>query len=183
MGRLKHSSRKKSYNPHKAAMRTEANVLESCCIINVNNTEGLCKLIDMKGNELEVTERRHLALTKVEYKWSIYMVVLGIDGPDNYTKADIVISDKLYYQHELIDFLNYRHQKLLKNFNVKHLCGFAWLASPTCHDFSEEEAYDLILQHGAFSERFYNARIDSPKEGYKRHSVEPTLELPHVLEA
>jgi hypothetical protein len=146
-------ARNKKYNPLRVSILKAERVLSGYCIINVNNQGGLCRLVKLNGEEVVVTQAIHETLTLTRFNWSIYMAVFGINGDQNYIKANIVISDKPYLQSELIEFLNKEHQKIIKGFNPSQLCGFGWLASPTGHDFTEEHAYRLFDKYGAFTEK------------------------------
>jgi hypothetical protein len=145
-------ARNKKYNPLRVAILKAERVLSGYCIINVNNQGGVCRLLKLNGDEVMVTQAIHHTLTLTKFNWSIYMAAFGINGTENYTKSKIAISDKPYLQSELIEFLNYEHQKILKGFNPSQLCGFGWIASPTGHDFTEEHAYQLFERYGAFTE-------------------------------
>jgi hypothetical protein len=145
-------TRNKKYNPNRVSAIRTKNTLAKYCIINVNNQGGLCRLSKLTGEEVQVSSAIHETLTLTRFNWSIYMAAFGINGSQNYTKSKIVISDKPYLQSELIERLNTEHQKILRGFNQSHLCGFGWIASPTGHDFSEAQAYDLFEKYGAFEE-------------------------------
>jgi hypothetical protein len=150
MSKIKKRTRK--HNPLRVDILRLERALKNFCIININNNNGICKLIKFSGEEVPVTQGIHQALTLTRFNWSIYMAGFGINGSENYTKSSIAISPHPYLQSELIEFLNDEHQKLLRGFNPEHLCGFGWLASPTGHDFTEKEAYRIFDMHGAFKE-------------------------------
>jgi len=145
-------ARNKKYNPQRVSVLKAERVLSRYCIINVNNQGGACRLLKLNGDEVIVTPAIHETLTLTKFNWSIYMAGFGIYGNQNYTKSKIAVAAKPYLQSELIEFLNDEHQKLLREFNPSQLCGFGWLASPTGHDFTEEQAYKLFDRHGAFTE-------------------------------
>jgi hypothetical protein len=151
---MKKRNKKYSNNKLLRAIRTAESILKHFCIINVNNQDGLCRLLKLhNGEEVAVTQDVYNSLTYTRFNWSIYIAGFGFKGSENYTKSKIVISDKPYLQSELIEFLNAEHKKLLQSFNPSQLCGFGWLASPTCHDFTEEQAFKLFEQHGAFDDK------------------------------
>lgn len=147
--------RNKKHNPLLHAIRRTESILKHYCVINVNNRGGLCKLLKLHdGEEVSITENVFNSLSYTRFTWSIYIAGFGFDGSKYYTKSKIVISDKPYLQADLITFLNDEHRKLLESFNPSQLCGFGWLASPTCHDFSEEQAFKLFEKYGAFNDTY-----------------------------
>ena len=78
--------RNKKYNPLLNAVRRIESVLKHFCIINVNNKDGLCRLLKLKdGNEVAVTQDLYNSLTCTRFTWSIYISGYGVNGSESYT--------------------------------------------------------------------------------------------------
>lgn len=144
--------RNKKYNPVKHVQLNNERILKGFAVAYIANEtpNNPIMLIDLKGNERPVTKTMSDALTKLRYKWSIYLCVFGLNGDEKYTKSKIVICPEPYLQSELVVFLNNEHQKLMKEFNQAHIYGAGWLASAVGRDFTEGESFEIFNKLGAW---------------------------------
>ena len=144
--------RNKKHNHKLSKIRQYQAALKPFAVISTNQEGGICKLITVKGGrEVNVTQSVYNAIAEIKHMWNIYIAVFGEVGEEVYTKANQVVSDKPYYQHELAAFLNEKHVTMLKSFNQNHLTGFGWIASPAGHDFTEEHAFNLFRKQGCLT--------------------------------
>ena len=106
-------------------------------------------LIDLAGNQVSLSKSMADLISRHHYKWSVYMSVFGFDGT-KYSKSESLLCDEHINQSELVEYLNDKHQAMIKNFNPLHLCGAGWIAQPSGYDFSETDAGYIFYKLGAW---------------------------------
>ena len=144
--------RRKKYNNKLSKIRQYQAALKPFAVISTSEDQGLCKLITVKnGQEVNVTQSVYNAIADIKHMWNIYIAVFGATDNEVSTEAKQVVSDKPYYQHELAQFLNKEHVKMLKEFDKDRLTGFGWIASPAGYDFDEEHAFNLFRKQGCLT--------------------------------
>jgi len=151
IGKLKmKKKRNKKYNAVKHAEICTDYALKNLFVAFVSNDDN-CILINKKGELIHISERIYRAIAKVKHKWAVYMAAFGkqADGKA-YTKASEVITDKRYFQHQLVDTLNSEHSSLVKGFNKSQFIGAGWIASPVGQELTEEEAFNIFDTLGAW---------------------------------
>ena len=85
------------------------------------------------------------------HKWSCLIVALGLDGDKEYFKSEIIETNTRYFQADLSPVSEEHHLRLSKEMNPNHLCGLAWLASPTGGDIDEHEAAQILTNLEAWA--------------------------------
>jgi len=112
-----------------------------------------CNIIKSKDGQLINADLKLIQLfTKFPYKWSVYIAVFYRDqhGKD-YMKSELAILPDYRYQADISEALCDLHMDLAKRGNEKHFVNVGWMASPTGHQWSEEEAASVFDKLGAWS--------------------------------
>jgi len=165
--------RSKKYNPIKTLITNNERILKGYAVAYVyspfKEKQMLKILVNMRGDVIPVTQIMSDALTKVRYKWSVYISTFGHDSNgEAYHKSEELFFKDRYLQEELVHQLNDRHGKQTKNFNENHYCGAGWIASPTGNDFTEEHAFKIFEILGGFditqAQHFENMQIKELKK-------------------
>ncbi|MGB0467722.1 MAG: hypothetical protein ACPGF7_09380 [Pontibacterium sp.] len=134
-------SKRKGHNLHKRYEQQARALMRGLAVCYSTDTDSYCRLINIKtGCDVPVTPMIQRALTTVKYKWS---VIICVFGPD-YMKSEQIDCNEYLAQAELADYLNERHQTLIKGFNSNHLECVGWLASPVYRDWDEKQAYERL---------------------------------------
>ncbi|WP_027854413.1 hypothetical protein [Marinobacterium litorale] len=149
----KQKKRTKKYSPLKS-WDAEIRLSMRDVVVLFITGQSACTLVDYKTRQLiEVSEFKYSAIAKMKHNWSIYLAAFGYSPftKENIMKGDLIVTDSKYYQHELTDYLNDKHDEINKRINPNHFIGSGWFASPRGKDFSEHDAYEFFKAFGAFN--------------------------------
>jgi hypothetical protein len=148
--------RNKKYNHTESMRKDNMRALKGVAVTFVTDggkAKDPVKLVNLKGDEMSITQRVSDAITNFRYKWSIYLVVgcLNSKGEEE-LKIDHALMSEPYLQSELVGYLNDRHQDFigdLKSKNVK--MSFAgWVARPSGRELEPEELYNIFNKLNAW---------------------------------
>jgi hypothetical protein len=142
--------RNKKFNAVEAVRMNNIRVLKSIAIAFVagdNSEKEPIKLINLKGDEMRITQTMSDAITHFRYKWSIYLVVGCFNSKgEEELKIDYAVMTEPYLQSELVGYLNDRHQTFigdLKSKNVR-MSWAGWIARPSGRELEPEELYKMF---------------------------------------
>ena len=148
--------RNKKHNLVEAVRKNNIRVLKGFAVAFVANDKSSnqpIKLINMKGDELPVTKTMSDAITVFPYKWFMYLVVGCFNSKgEKELKIDSAPMKEPYFQSELVEYLNKRHQKFIAGLKSKNVTMvFAgWVAKPSGREFSVEELYTIFNKFEAW---------------------------------
>ena len=148
--------RNKKFNAVESARITNMAKLKNVAVAFVTNDMRLeepVKLVKINGDELPVTNATYKALTDFRYKWSIYLIVGCFNSKgDDEIKIDYAFMTELYFQSELVHYLNERHQIFINDLRSKNVnISFAgWVARPTGREINPEELYEIFRKQKAW---------------------------------
>jgi hypothetical protein len=139
------AKKRKKHNATSRYIKVARSCLKGLAVAWTDETKN-CVMVDIKRkSEVRVTEVLAKAFSEVPHHWSIFIAVMGKQpNGDVYMKSEQIKTNQPYYQNDLADYLNERHQALISGMNRNALCGVGWAAAPNGHDWSEEEAFSLF---------------------------------------
>jgi hypothetical protein len=143
------AKRRKKHNPTGRYIRVARAALKGLAVVWTDETKH-CLMMDVKSKKsVTVTEVLAKAFSEVQHNWSIIIAVMG-KQPDGkvYMKSEQITTSQPYYQSELADYLNERHQQLIKQMNSNCMVGVGWAAAPNGYEWTESEAFELLSQAG-----------------------------------
>lgn len=148
--------RKKKYNKMAGAKASAKLGLKNVAVYhsqrNIDNKYTCCTVNVKSGNEIPTGESMAFAIIQVRHKWSIHLLAIGEDDNGRkYFKVDeVVLSDELY-QHQLVEYLDWRHKDFVqKSFNKNHLTNVAWIASPNGELLTDEQIDNILTKQGGY---------------------------------
>lgn len=147
--------RNKKYNRVEAVRKNNLRFLKNYALTFFaadNKPEQDVTMTTLDGAKATVTPVIADAITRFPYQWSIMISVFCIEKGVNTCKMELVKFTERYYQKDLIEYLNAKHQAFIKkqrDMNV-NITGAGWIASPNGRDISEDEAGNIFVKLGAF---------------------------------
>ena len=147
--------RNKKHNPVEAARRSNMHILKGFAVAFVANNKSSsdpAKLINLKGEEVRITQTMSDAITVFRYNWSVILAVFCLEKNKKTCKLQIAEFKQPYLQSELVGYLNDRHQEFIKSLKDKNvnIVGAGWLASPVGRDFDTDETGMIFNKLGAW---------------------------------
>lgn len=142
-------SKRKKFNPLKQAEALARARLKNTAIGCVP-AQGPCQFLSLTNFQLmPMTQQTFHLISKIRHRWTVYIAVVGINSFGKYyMKSEEIQVNDPQFQKDMVKTLNKHHKKLIDNFNPAHLLSVGWLATPYKHEWSEEEAYDLLTKIG-----------------------------------
>ena len=138
---------RKKYNKLKQLTRAADYFVKNVLVAYTDNLGG-CVMLHRRHKRIIPLESREgrvaVASLGRPHKWSCLTVALGLDGDKEYFKSEIIETNTRYFQADLSPVFEEHHLRLSKEMNPNHLCGLAWLASPTGGDIDEHEAAQIL---------------------------------------
>jgi hypothetical protein len=136
---------RKKYVAHNSKAKTAKAALRNLGICYVANRDKL-ELINVKKNRVELCGQSiDLALSKIRYKWVIYLASMGrTELGKAYMKIEEVRVANEVFKHEISEKIGKIHKKLTDSIPSKQLSNVGWIATPVDHDISEEHLEQLF---------------------------------------
>lgn len=147
--------RNKKFNPVKSATIVAQQALKDLAVAKVVTGEDSppISLIDMHGNNIEITRMIANTIADFRFKWSIYLVIGTVSRRGNKElKIDHVPCSQPYLQSELVVFLNDRHQAFIDDVRQKNadINFVGWIAKPSGREIEPEQLYNIFDKLGAW---------------------------------
>lgn len=123
--------------------------LKDLVVFHSQNSKGEhnCKVLNFKTNtEINLGPSLYHTMGRCPHKWKVSIVVIGRDhNNDRYFKVDEVPLEEPLTQHQMAEYIKWRHQDFAdKKFNKNHLTNMAHIASID-HQILTNEEIDAIL--------------------------------------
>ena len=155
-------SKRKSNNPQRRLNRLGKAVLKGCAITFLAGSDGLCKMVEIKTRK---PFKAGFSLAKTiesgRYSWSVYCAVFCRDQTGKeYMKSVVINTMDDCRQNDLVETLHHHHLALLEDCNKSHTLNVGWLASPTAHEWTEQDAGAIFSKMNAWN---FNAEWEELK--------------------
>lgn len=142
--------KKKKYNPMKGALAGAKVGLKNTAVFHSRKNEGdkyTCIVIDyMTARKLTVGRSMAFAIGEIRHKWNIHLIAVGVEsnGKSRFEVDEVPITEPLL-QSQLEEYLNWRHEELISEFEQRNqLTNAVWLAVPNGDSITNEQI-DAIL--------------------------------------
>lgn len=146
--------KRKKFNKLKQLTRAADYFVRDLLICYTDNLKG-CVMLNRKTRRIIPPEshegRTAIASLGRPHRWSCLIVVLGVDGDTEYFKSELIETSERYFQEDLSPTFEENHLRLSSEMNPNHLCGLAWIASPTGGDIPEEDAAEILTNLEAWA--------------------------------
>ena len=145
--------RNKKYVAHVSKARSARAALRDLAIGFVANDKGL-RLVNIKHSRLErAGSTINAALTKIRYKWTIYIAAMGrTELGKAYVKIEEIRVPQEVFKHEISSVVAKHHEALRDTVPKKQLSNVGWLALPVYRDMSEGELESIFDKLGCWDE-------------------------------
>jgi hypothetical protein len=148
------AKKRKPYNKLKQLSRAADYFVKDVLVAYTDNLGG-CVMLHRKHKRI-IPPESHEGRTAVAslgrpHRWSCLIVALGLDGDTEYFKSELIETSERYFQEDLSPVFEENHMRLTKEMNPNHLCGLAWIASPTGGDINERDAADILTNLEAWA--------------------------------
>tara|TARA_B100000929_G_scaffold108179_2_gene85757 strand:- start:11173 stop:11637 length:465 start_codon:yes stop_codon:yes gene_type:complete len=149
--------RNKKYNPKTSKQALIRQAFKNIVITFVTGQDDKCNFVNTKTKQ-KVTASQAMVTLLSDYPhfWTLHLAGFGIkklaDGTmKDFMETETIRTTNRYYQRDLVDFFNERHQKLLKSMNQDRLCGAGWIASMNDQELDEETQIKIYSKLGAWT--------------------------------
>lgn len=147
--------RNKKFNPIKHSTIVAQQALKNLAVAKIvsDDESKPISLIDMKGNNVGITQMIASTIADFRFKWSIYLVIGNVSRRGNRElKIDHVPCSQPYLQSELVGFLNERHQAFIDDMRSKNvnIAFVGWIAKPSGKEIEPEQLYNIFDKLGAW---------------------------------
>lgn len=149
--------RNKKYNPKAAKQALARQALKNVVIAFVTGQDDKCHFYNVKTHQpIVATESMVKLVGDYPYFWTLHLAGFGIktlaDGTQkDYMESEIIRTTSAYYQRDLVNFFNDRHQTLLRSMNQQRLCGAGWIASMNDQELDDATQIKLYSTLGAWA--------------------------------
>lgn len=145
--------RNKKYVAHVSKARSARAALRDLAIGFVANDKGL-RLVNIKHSRLErAGSAIDTALTKIRYKWTIYIAAMGrTELGKAYVKIEEIRVPQEVFKHEISSVVAKHHEALRDTVPKKQLSNVGWLALPVYCDMQESELENIFDKLGCWDE-------------------------------
>lgn len=137
------AKRRKKYTISKRMQNLGEHLLRDVLVVYAD-TLGGCILFDRKRRFIIKPTDLLVTCVGMPHNWCCWLGAMGRTAIDKYIKAEVVQTKSKYRQADLAGFLEEQHLEVMRSVPEHHLCGVAWIASPTGYEVSQEEAADIL---------------------------------------
>ena len=134
------AKKRKQYVAHVSKAKSAKAALKDLAIGFVASGEGL-ELVNVKKNRIEKCGPSiDAALSKIRYKWQIYIGAMGRTKLGQaYIKSEVIDVPTEYFKHEISSTVADIHQELSESIPKDQLSNVGWIALPVAREISEKE--------------------------------------------
>jgi len=145
------AKKRKQYVAHVQKARSAKAALRDLGIGFVASGDGL-ELINVEKNRIEACGPSiDAALSKIRYKWQIYIAAMGrTKTKQAYIKSEVIDAPSEYFKHELSSTVSGLHDELSKLIPSDQLSNLGWIALPVAREISEKELEALFNTLGCW---------------------------------
>lgn len=147
------SKPRKKYNPNKGKELTAKRAMRHLHVAFVTGANmDKCVLIDSRdGTIYNPTQIIADAITKLPFHWTLHLAGFGRkENGIEFMEVEVITTRNKYLQSDLVDYLNDRHQALIKGMNQNRLVGAGWLANISGRVLDEPKLIELFQKLGAW---------------------------------
>lgn len=150
------AKRAKKYNPMAGAKASAKAGLKNVAVYHSERDKGKrisCCTVNFKtANEIPTGSSMARVLVNMRFKWNIHLLAIGIDNDGRkYFKVDEVPVTKELHQHDLVEYLEWRHDDFVtKSFNKNHLTNKAWIAVPNGDSLTNEQIDNILTKQEGY---------------------------------
>lgn len=137
--------KRKPYIAHVQKAKSARAALKDLAIGFVASGNGL-QLVNVSKNRIEACGPSiDAAMSKIRYKWQIYIAAMGRTKTRQvYIKSEVIDVPREYFKHEISPTVAGIHEKLSKTVPKDQLSNVGWVALPVARDISEKELEALF---------------------------------------
>lgn len=147
------SKKRAPYNPMKRYPRERKALLRLYRVAVVTvDPSGRQGLIDWRTCK-NIAPGRTIAeaVCDIAHHWTIYLAAFCIDDKGHrYTKAVEVAPEGIYVSDDLAEVIRVFYSELRDGCNPRHMVASGWIANPSGHQLSEEDAARIFEAVGAW---------------------------------
>lgn len=138
---------RKKYNPNKGKELRAVRAMRHLHVAFVTGSNmDKCVLIDSRDGALcNPTQVIADVITKVPFHWTLHLAGFGRkESGLEFMEYEVITTQNKYLQSDLVDYLNDRHQALIKGMNQNRLIGAGWLANISGRELEETKLIELF---------------------------------------
>ena len=139
------AKKRKQYVAHVSKAKSAKAALRDLAIGFIASGEGL-ELVNVKKNRIEKCGPSiDAALSKIRYKWQIYIAAMGRTKLGQaYVKIEEIIVPTEHFKHEISAKVASIHEGLAESVPKDQLSNVGWIALPVAREVSEKELEALF---------------------------------------
>lgn len=156
---------KRKFCPLKVERTKLNHRLRHSAAVFVTGTGRKVEMVNLVSRKLEVIDMKLAAqMLTTTFEYTVHLYALCIDWQGTpYLKGEECAFTARYYQHDLVEFLNERHQRFLEtNVSKKDMIAAAWIAVPVSKvEVTNETAFEIFDRVGGWLEGGVDGRYTS----------------------